>query len=126
LKLALAALVAVLAAASTAKAARAPTADELKLAGSWRIESEDGKRRCALRLTQKPIPAGLVLEQPVPCADPYFNVARVAAWRFERGELVFVTITGAKIAGFRLDGPVFASLQAPAAILKRTDREKAL
>jgi hypothetical protein len=118
-------LVAALAFAPNAKAARAPTPDEKALAGAWRIESEDGSRRCALRLTSRPIPAGLVLEQPTPCADPYFNLQRVAAWKVERGALVFVTITGAKAAEFRLEGRVFASLSSPATILRPIAREKA-
>jgi hypothetical protein len=121
-----AALAIALALAPTARAARAPTAPELALAGAWRIESEDGKRRCAVRLTARPIPAGLVLEQPTPCADPYFNIGRVAAWRVERGALVFVTITGASVQSFRAEGEVFASSAAPAAILRRLGTEKAL
>ena len=126
MRLAAAALGMALALAPVARAARAPSADELALAGSWRIESEDGKRRCALRLTAKPIPAGLVLEQPTPCADPYFNIQRVAAWKITRGGLVFVTITGSQMAAFRPDGAVFASSSAPASILRRLGTEKAL
>jgi hypothetical protein len=120
------ALASALAWTGAAKAARAPAAPELALAGAWRIESEDGKRRCALRLTPKPIPAGLVLEQPTPCADPYFNIRQVAAWKLERGALVFVTITGAAVVFFQPEGRAFASRTAPAAFLRRLDTEKAL
>lgn len=100
-----------------------PVEQILRLSGGWKIETEDGKHSCRLILSATRIPAGYVVTQPTPCADPRLWMDEVVAWRINPESLQFTTVTGSAVSTF-FPGPNGELATRTDEVLKLTSTDK--
>ncbi len=102
---------------------KGPPDEILHLSGGWELKTEDGKHSCQLTLTARRIPAGYVLVQKTPCADPVLYMDEAVAWQINPESLQFVTVTGAAVSTFFPETGRLATRTDPVLLLVSTDKQ---